>query len=277
MSAFELRFSASVGKFDLQIDVKSEQKFLLVLGENGSGKSSLLKVIAGLVPIARGFVAVDGTVLGSSDPKVNQPVATRRLGYVPQSGGLFPHMSVLAQLKFALDCDPLCPSAAEKRSRLEEQIEALELSALTTHFSHQLSGGQAKRVALARALIQKPRALLLDEPLSSLDVRAKDNVRGFLGQHLEKLALPIILVSHEPADLAHWPENIAIMEAGRLSKCDSLTRLARPESHLSATGRAFLSHMFESEPSAMKRQRSLLERVPEHARAERDEIGQNNP
>ncbi len=219
----DLAFEAQLGELQLQVAIKAPGPTLLLIGENASGKSSLLRCLLGLMPIHSGRIEIGESVFDGNNTHL--PVESRKLGYVPQSEALFPHLDVQNQLAFALSTSDPGLTSALMKERIEEQLENWELLPFSTSYPHELSGGQRKRVALARALVQRPRALVLDEALSSLDLRAQEQVRPLLAAQLEAQSIPLILVTHEPADLLYFPAQIAELENGRVEGYKSLTNL----------------------------------------------------
>ncbi len=188
----------SLPGFDLSLVLQVEGVVAFV-GPNGSGKTTALRALLGVVPV-RGSVALDGRELGGV------PTEARRIGYVPQNGALFEHLDVARNVSFGLP----------KGAAVEPILEDFGLLGLADRRPASLSGGQRQRVALARALATQPRALLLDEPLSALDIDARVAVRRKLGARLASLAIPSIVVTHEPADVRDLATQVVVLEAGRV-------------------------------------------------------------
>jgi putative thiamine transport system ATP-binding protein len=167
---------------------------LAVMGESGAGKSSLLAWIAGLLepPFeARGRIMLDG------DDVTDAPVEKRRIGLLFQDDLLFPHMSVIDNLLFALPAGPRRPRV----QRAEDALARAGLAGCARHRPAQLSGGQRARVSLLRAMLAGPRALLLDEPFSRLDAARREQMRAFVWAELAANAVPAVLVTHDRADV----------------------------------------------------------------------------
>jgi ABC-type sulfate/molybdate transport systems ATPase subunit len=201
------------------------------VGPNGSGKTSLLKLILGVLRPERGRVVLDGEPLFDSDAGLDLPTEGRRLGYVPQGFGLFPHLSVVENVEFGLNGDPALGSAGARRERALSLLAELEVVELAARRPSLLSGGERQRVALARALARRPRALLLDEPLAALDAGGRRRVRSFLAASLERLALPAVIVTHDLRDAEALAPTIAVIEAGALVQLGTLEELrAKPAS-----------------------------------------------
>jgi molybdate transport system ATP-binding protein len=205
-----------------------------VIGPNAAGKTSLISLILGALPGARGSVRAGETALFDSERGIDLPVEARRLGYVPQDYALFTHLSVRQNVEFALASGPL--AGAARRERADERLRELGLEQHAERRVMALSGGEKQRLALARALAIGPRALLLDEPLAALDVASRREVRAFLRQSLAKLGLPALLVTHDPADARELGQSILVLEAGKIVQRGSWAELER------APATAFVEH-----------------------------------
>lgn len=164
---------------------------LVVWGPSGSGKTTLLRLIAGLETPTAGEIRLSGQVV--SRPDWVLPPSSRRLGFVFQSSALWPHLTVAANIRFGLQTRP---RAAAQR-RLEELLEAIDLSHLAGRYPYQISGGEARRVALARALAPRPRVLLLDEPLSHLNEELKQRMLALIRQYGQQPDVSVIYVTHD--------------------------------------------------------------------------------
>ena len=180
-----------------------------VLGPSGCGKTTLLRAVAGFVAPTAGSVLVAGTqVVGGARPV---PARLRGLGYVPQDGALFPHLSVAGNVAFGL-------SRSERRGAdlVTEMLELVELPAgLATRFPHELSGGQQQRVALARALAPGPRVVLLDEPFSSLDASLREDTGRAVARALRAAGAAAVLVTHDQGEALSLADQVAVMMDGR--------------------------------------------------------------
>ncbi len=189
-----------------------------LLGPNGAGKSTAVAAIAGLLTIDSGQIGLAGTILDDPSADVFVPPEARRIGVVFQDYLLFPHMTVLENIAFGLRSRGV--SRAEAMDRAGSWLGRLDLTGLERSKPPQLSGGQAQRVALARALVIDPDLLLLDEPLSALDVTTRVDLRRVLAQHLEDFRGPRLVITHDPteafllADEVHIIENGAVTQAG---------------------------------------------------------------
>jgi molybdate transport system ATP-binding protein len=229
--AVDLR--ARVGAMTLELALSTAQAPLALAGPNGAGKTSLLLLILGVLRPDAGRVGLGDRVLFDAARGIDVPTEERRIGYVPQDYALFPHMTVVENLEFALACHDRDGahnrgSGPRRRARRDEAMALLadlEVSALAPRRPRTLSGGERQRVALARALAVAPEALLLDEPLAALDVGARRQVRAFLASYLTRLGLPAIVVTHDPTDAVALGERIAVVEAGRLVQVGTAAEL----------------------------------------------------
>ncbi len=205
----ELDFALTRGEFALHLALRSEARALALFGDSGCGKTSTLHAIAGLLKPSRGRIALDGRVLFDSDKRVDVPVAQRKLGVVFQDVRLFPHLSVRDNLRYG------SPHSGDS-SRFDDTVQLLGLGALLKRKPDRLSGGQARRVAIGRALLCDPAALLLDEPLSNLHREARAEVLEHLRGLKREVALTTILVSHQADEVLALADAVALLDDGRL-------------------------------------------------------------
>jgi ABC-type Fe3+/spermidine/putrescine transport system ATPase subunit len=196
-----------------------EGEVLALVGPSGCGKSTTLRMIAGLEPLDGGTVRLDGTDASRTRPE------HRRMGWVPQSYGLFPHMSVAANVEYGLRARRV--PAAERRQAVAEALRLTQVSELAGRSPAQLSGGQRQRVALARALATDPRVLLLDEPLAALDPQLRDELRVELARILRSSGRATILVTHDQSEALALADRIAILRDGRLVQCATPSEIWR--------------------------------------------------
>lgn len=212
------RIVAQVGRLRLDVQLDTGPDTLVLIGPNGSGKTSLLSLLLGVHPVERGRIEVAGTVLLDTEGGIDLPTERRRIGYVPQDYALFPHLSVRGNVRFALKSATPNLASSECERRVNILLAELGLTVHADRRPQTLSGGEKQRVALARALSVEPRALLLDEPLSALDVHSRREVGSFLGSYLRQLGLPTIVITHEPNDARRLGHRIAVLEAGRITQ-----------------------------------------------------------
>ncbi|MCZ2821561.1 ABC transporter ATP-binding protein [Modestobacter sp. VKM Ac-2977] len=210
----------------LALDVElavADGEVLAVLGPNGAGKSSLLRVLAGLLRPDGGRVQVDDEVWDS--PDVHLPAHERSLGMVFQDHLLFPHLSVTENVAFGPRTRGTPRPAA--RAAAEDWLARVGLAGLGDRRPGQLSGGQAQRAALARALVGRPQLLLLDEPLSALDARTRLTVRAELHRHLGDYPGSAVLVTHDPVDAMALADRVVVIEEGRVVQAGTPAEVAR--------------------------------------------------
>ncbi len=187
-----------------------------LLGPNGAGKSTAVAAVAGLLPIERGTSTLDGRVLDDPDRGVFVPADERNIGVVFQDHLLFPHMSVIDNVAFGLRARRVARDDARERAR--QWLALLGLEGMERRKPGDLSGGQAQRVALARALVGEPDLLLLDEPLSSLDVTTRTELRHVLGEHLAAFSGPRLLITHDPTEAFLLADEIFVVERGEVTQ-----------------------------------------------------------
>ncbi|MFL4907195.1 ATP-binding cassette domain-containing protein [Streptomyces sp. MMS24-I2-30] len=197
--AFDLR--ARSGSFHLRVAHTARGRHLAILGPSGAGKSLTLRLVAGLIRPDEGYVRLDDDDLTALPPE------RRGVGYVPQDVSLIPHLAVWQQVTFGVDTDPALAAYWLRR---------LDLDGLQHRLPHQLSGGQRRRVALARALARDPRLLLLDEPFTGLDTLVRDELRWALRRLQQGIAPTTVIITHDPQDAALLAEDILILAHGRL-------------------------------------------------------------
>jgi len=212
----EIDIEKRLRDFDLQLrlDVNQGQTLMLV-GDNGCGKTTLLNLIAGLDRPDRGRIALDGRSLFDSDLGIDLPPESRGVGYVFQSYALFPHMSVYDNVAFGLRARKMLAEDIDRR--VEKHLKEAGLWEIRRAKAADVSGGQKQRVALARALIIEPKLLLLDEPLSALDVRRQAAMRAELRETIRACGVPCIIVTHDLRDVVSLGDNACLLERGRVA------------------------------------------------------------
>jgi molybdate transport system ATP-binding protein len=203
-----------LASFDLNIDVAFDAKLTAIFGPSGSGKTTLLDAIAGLRQIQAGEIEIGGSTIFSSAQRIDQPARARGIGYVPQEGALFPHLSVRRNILFG--AERASSSQAARAIELDHVVDVLEIAALLNRPVTQLSGGEAQRVALARAILSKPRLLLLDEPLAALDIGLKEKVLPYLARVRDDFSIPMIYVTHSLTEVLTLAEWVLMIRQGKL-------------------------------------------------------------
>ncbi len=218
------------GALDLSVDIEVRPgEVLALLGPNGAGKSTLLRCLAGLAAVDAGRIMIDSNVV--DDPVVTAFVEPedRSVGFVFQNYVLFEHMTVAENVAFGLRASGT--PKARALATAHDWLKRVGLAELAAVRPKALSGGQAQRVALVRALATSPRVLLLDEPLAALDVGTRATVRRDLHRHLESFEGMAILVTHDPVDAYALADRVAILDAGRIVQIGTLAEVtARPRS-----------------------------------------------
>ncbi|HEX5606387.1 MAG TPA: molybdenum ABC transporter ATP-binding protein [Candidatus Binatia bacterium] len=209
-----LRCRIPLATFELDVDVSFDSRVTAIFGPSGSGKTTLLDAIAGLREITAGEIEMFGKTLFSSAPRINLPPQRRNLGYVPQEGALFPHLSVRRNILFG--SERTTQDAGEKTMSLEHVVEILEIGHLLDRSVTELSGGEAQRVALARAILSRPQLLLLDEPLAALDVGLKERILPYLARVRDEFAIPMIYVTHNVTEVLTLADWVLVIRQGRL-------------------------------------------------------------
>ena len=218
-SAITVRLRDQRGAFTLDASFEAPgQGVTAIFGPSGSGKTTVLRCIAGLHRAAQGHVAIKGDVW--QDGASFRPVHQRPIGYVFQEASLFPHLSVRGNLLFGAR-----GAKGEPLLELEEAVALLGLAPLLGRAPLTLSGGERQRVAIGRALLSRPRLLLMDEPLSALDRAAREEILPFLEQLHERLSLPVLYVTHDMGEVERLADHIILMERGRVIAAGPLTQM----------------------------------------------------
>jgi len=217
MTTAELhQISLSLGRTQVLRDIDlriSAGDRLVLMGPSGAGKSSLLRVLAGLVAPSAGSILLDGRSLSSIPP------SERGIGLLHQDYALYPRLSVQKNLEVALEHQPL--SKAEKAARVQRVVRSFEVSEILERLPSQISGGQAQRVAFAKAFVRNPRLLLLDEPLSQLDSILREQLIQWTLEASSELGSAICWVAHDPWEAFRVATRLAIMDSGRLIQVDA--------------------------------------------------------
>lgn len=204
------RLETAEGPLDAVFELKiTKGEFMTLFGPSGAGKTTLMRLIAGLDKPDSGIIEVDGEIWFDSKRNIHLPPQRRSIGFVFQDYALFPMMSVRDNLLFAAEDE-------KQRRAVDELIELVELSQLADRFPSTLSGGQKQRVALARALVRHPKILLLDEPLSALDPSMRQKLQDELSLIHDRLGVTTLLVSHDIAETVKLSNRLAAIESGRI-------------------------------------------------------------
>lgn len=203
---------SSEGEMNLDVGFTMEKgAFLTLYGPSGAGKTSILRMLAGLMPPDKGVIEVSGQTWFDSDTKLDLPPQKRKLGFLFQDYALFPNMSIRQNLMFAL-------SKGQNDAIVEELLDIMELKTMQDRRPELLSGGQKQRVALARALVTQPEVLLLDEPLSALDSEMRSKLQAYILEAHRRFNLTTILVSHDVGEILKLSDNMLVLERGKVSQ-----------------------------------------------------------
>jgi molybdate transport system ATP-binding protein len=195
----------------LQLDVLLDKKVTALFGPSGSGKTTVLELVAGLRHPHEGTIELDGRTLADPRRGIFVPPQIRQIGYVPQDLALFPHLTVRQNIVYGFSKrgGPHAKISPEKLCQL------LDIERLLDRKPRFLSGGEKQRVAIARALLRSPQLLLFDEPLTSLDQSLKDRIMPYLEIIRDEFAIPMLYVSHSPAELMALCEDVVVLEKGK--------------------------------------------------------------
>jgi molybdenum ABC transporter ATP-binding protein len=205
--ALRVRFAHPLRSFRASADLTvGRAETVALVGPSGAGKTTVLRVIAGLLRPEEGLVALDDEVLLDTERRIDIPPENRRVGYLFQEYALFPHLDVRRNVRFG----------ARRDDDVEPLLERFRIAGLSGARVRELSGGERQRVALARALARDPALLLLDEPLSALDAHTRAGVRAELRELLDELALPTVVVTHDFEDAATLAHRVGVISDGRI-------------------------------------------------------------
>jgi molybdate transport system ATP-binding protein len=213
MSGLEVDVAGRVGSFEIDVGFASDSGVTALFGHSGAGKTTVINMIGGVLRPTRGRVVVGGRVLFDAGRGIDLPPHRRRLGHVFQEGRLFPHLSVKRNLLYGrwFARGPRDPR------RFDEVVELLGIAQLLERRPRSLSGGERQRVAIGRALLCEPAALLMDEPLASLDPARKAEILPYLERLRDQARLPIVYVSHSIDEVARLARTMVLMSEGRVA------------------------------------------------------------
>jgi len=241
MSQILIDYQQTLGETDFDIQLSLPNKGITsIFGRSGAGKTSLINVIAGLTKPEKGTIEVNGTVLFDTDKQINLPIHKRNVGYVFQESRLFPHYSVIGNLKYGIqDYDEIY---------FKKITELLALTELLHRYPAALSGGEKQRVAIGRALLSKPAILLMDEPLASLDLPRKREVMPFLEELAENVNIPILYVTHSINEILRLANHLVIVDNGKVVNSGTIeevwsSQAMRPWQSFSERSSLFEAHV----------------------------------
>ncbi len=197
------------------------RSIVCLLGSSGSGKTSILRLIAGLEVPLQGQILIDNQLV-SNNKKILVPPHKRNISYIFQDLALWPHMTVFQNLAFVLKAKKV----ADYETKVWQMLEFLAIENLATKYPHQLSGGQQQLVAIGRALVVRPKILLMDEPLANLDLRLRKKILDLVKNLRQEFGLTVIYVTHDYREAFYIGDKIALLEQGRITFYDEPKKLA---------------------------------------------------
>jgi molybdate transport system ATP-binding protein len=213
LMSLEVRLRHAFGAFTLDVAFNAPQGITVLFGRSGSGKTTIVNAVAGLLRPDAGRIAVGGQVLTDTDTRFNLPPHRRRIGYIFQEGRLFPHLTVRQNLRYGAW---FAPKSAE-REDMERVVDLLGIGHLLDRRPGALSGGEKQRVAIGRALLSAPRLILADEPLAALDEARKSEILPYFERLRDEFAVPILYVSHSASEVARLATTVVALEGGRVT------------------------------------------------------------
>ena len=211
-----------LGEFFISARFESAGGVTAMFGASGAGKTTLVNMIAGLIAPDRGRIRLDGAALFDSSSAINVPVHRRGIGYVFQEGRLFPHLTVAANLDYGRRMRALLRDPFE----MERIVRLLDIGHLLDRRPGKLSGGERQRVAVGRALLMRPRLLLLDEPLASLDETRKREILPYFEKLRDEARVPMVYVSHNAGELSRLATSVVWLDGGRVAAVGGVELLA---------------------------------------------------
>jgi molybdate transport system ATP-binding protein len=204
--------------FDLHVSFKTRARRTVIFGPSGAGKSLTLQAIAGLLRPDTGRIGFGGEMLFDRAAGIDVPARSRGFGYLFQDYALFPKLNVRQNIAFGLSHGLRNPSVHGGGEVVDRWLRAFELTEVAAQHPGELSGGQRQRTALARALVHSPRALLLDEPFSALDPELRERMRTELDELLQRIDIPVVMITHDPADLDWFGDEVLYLRNGVISE-----------------------------------------------------------
>jgi molybdate transport system ATP-binding protein len=219
--------AAGTQGFQLDVRLKTDSQRIVILGPSGSGKSLTLKAVAGLLRPDAGHIRIDDQVLFDAAKGIDLAPQKRQLAYVFQDYALFPHLTVRQNIAFPLLKGWFNPRRHQRHEQADYWCDAFQLGQVADQYPHELSGGQKQRTALARALVTRPRALLLDEPFAALDPGLRALMRTELKDLQHRLQVPMVLITHDPDDAAVFGDHVVDLREGRIAAASDVKRFNR--------------------------------------------------
>jgi molybdate transport system ATP-binding protein len=210
------RLDAADRQFALDIAFASDSHRIALYGPSGAGKTLTLRAIAGLLTPDQGRIVLNGRTLFDTAARIDVPPQQRRVAYLFQDYALFPHLTVAQNVAFGLTRGWFNPARRARHADADRWIDAFGLREITGHYPAEISGGQKQRVALARALATRPDIVLLDEPFSALDPALRVRMRAELRALQQSLDVPMLVISHDPDDVAALGDHVLELRDGRI-------------------------------------------------------------
>lgn len=210
----QIAIKKTLGNFSLDVRFTGEENGITALcGPSGSGKTSVINMVAGLIRPDAGHISIAGRCLFDSEKGIDLAPEKRRMGYVFQEGRLFPHLSIRANLTYGMRLVP----RARRSIQFDEVLALLGIEHLVKRRPRNLSGGEKQRVAIGRALLTSPAALLMDEPFASLDEARKQELLPFISSISREFSIPVLYVSHAMEEVRSLAKRTVHLENGRTS------------------------------------------------------------
>ncbi|MDP9650621.1 MULTISPECIES: sulfate/molybdate ABC transporter ATP-binding protein [Paraburkholderia] len=222
-------FVSAERRFTLDVAFTATTQRVVLFGPSGAGKSLTLQAIAGLLRPDEGKITLHSNALFDSKLNVDLKPQARKVAYLFQDYALFPHLNVRQNIGFGLQRGWFNPRARSSHAQIDYWLDALELRGVAGNYPAQLSGGQKQRVALARALVAQPQLLLLDEPFSALDSTLRQRMRLELSDLQTRLDIPMVLITHDPDDVAAFGDQVVQISDGRVRENQAFSGYARSE------------------------------------------------
>jgi molybdate transport system ATP-binding protein len=232
-----------LGSFVLDARFEAGSGLIALFGRSGSGKTSIINIVAGLIRADRARVAIDGSMLVDTERHVFVPRHHRRIGYVFQEGRLFPHLTVRQNLLYGRW---FAPRSAGRADNLERVVDLLGIGSLLERRPGRLSGGEKQRVAIGRALLADPRLLLMDEPLASLDEARKAEILPYIERLRDESKVPIVYVSHSIAEVARLAMTVVLLSEGKVAAVGPTSEIMQRLDLFPLTGRAEAGAIIEA-------------------------------
>lgn len=229
----EVDVSCRLGQFTIEAGFESGPGITALFGRSGSGKTSVINMIAGLLRPSRGRIVVDGRVLFDKQAGISLPVHKRGIGFVFQDGRLFPHLTVQQNLAYGRWFTP----KSERYAQFQRVLELLDIEPLLQRMPNGLSGGEKQRIAIGRALLASPKLLLMDEPLASLDQHRKQDILPYLERLRDETHIPIVYVSHSLSEVTRLANTIVLISKGQVEAAGPTVEIMARTDLFPLTGR----------------------------------------